>query len=246
MSIRRRSAGAPSTVRAMTPSGRNGTRFVGIVVTPQPPATSLSLVSQSRALCAIRGLPASPGHTPNSGSAPLDALAIQSTPASSSVVTDVRPVNRPVAGAAMSRLVSSRISVWTCGSSVSGGRCGGREVMTARSRVPARSARRRAGVEPSLVARRTSGRVRRRLATHEGRMAAPPLTYMPSRTSCGTDSRPSSSLRAMSSSSRTTRACLSNVRPALVNRVLPGRRSNKATPASRSSAATCRETADCV
>ncbi|KJK57799.1 hypothetical protein UK12_14280 [Saccharothrix sp. ST-888] len=168
--------GAPSTRSRLTPCGSTVDMRDGTVVTPKPPATSCSFVSQSLVVWTMRGRPGRPGQTPSRGSALDDGAAVQGASTSSSTCTAVRPANRPVVAAPTSSSVSSTVSMCSWGDSPSDGRCGGREVSTATSIEPARRARISTGVVPShvvtvrcrlTVASRvsTGGRIRARMTS---------------------------------------------------------------------------------
>src|SRR5260370_628844 len=77
---RRRSSGPPRTASTRTPVGAAAASPGGTVVRPHPAATSCSLVSQSREVCAMSGRPSSPGQTPSCGPSPDARPAIPPWP----------------------------------------------------------------------------------------------------------------------------------------------------------------------
>ncbi len=132
------------------------------------------------------------------------------------------------------------------GDSASNGRNGGAEASSARSTLPARTARTSAGVLPSRVVTAMPGWSRRSAARARGTSTAPALVYQPSRTAPEDTGRPASSRAVASISSSTTPARRSTTRPASVSRTPSCRRCSSTVPAARSRAATCRDTADWV
>ncbi len=208
--------GPPRTGRIRTPGGIACEKAAGTVVMPQPAATRWSLASQSRAVWAIRGRSSRPGQTPIRCSS--TGPAIQRCPRRSATSMNSARASAWVAGTAMRRLRSVRVCSSSAGVSLSGGRNGGAEARSVRSRVPARSARTRAGVLPSRVTTVMAGSESRSAASARGTSHTPALVNQPSRTVPCSSGRPASSLAVASISSITAAARRTTIRPAGVRR----------------------------
>ena len=165
--------------RTPRPAARRARPGASVVIA-RPAATICSLASQSRTTYRTSGRSASPGQTPSSESPALGAA--RDPDLARELGRPRRPARPRTGGRGPTPTTSSRsdsVVSSSGGDSASGGRNGGVWARTARSSVPARSARVSAGVVPSRSDDHELARQRRQ---RRGTRPAAAVANAPSRT----------------------------------------------------------------